>query len=113
MNAPAVIIPARDRYIPIVRHHVPHCDGRELVLHCSILFLRDQASSAARGCSDEALGILCEIERLATLFAFARIPVARLEELRAQLLRLTAAASGIEMFAYRLAFPDGGANAGG
>jgi hypothetical protein len=113
VNAPVRIQPARDRYIPVVTHHVPLCEGRELVLRCSILLLRDQATSALRRCSDEAAGVMGEVERLATLFAFKRMPVARLEELRGQLLRMTAVGSGLDMFAYQLAYPDGGANAGG
>lgn len=112
MNAPAKIAPARDRYIPIIRHHLPTCEGRELELRCSILMFRDTSASSMRRCSDEAHGILAEIQRLATLYAYASMPIEELAELRYRLGMLTASASGLEMFAYRLQNP-GGANAGG
>lgn len=112
MNAPANVRPARDRYIPVVAHHVPLCKGRELSLRCSILLLRDQATSAARRCSDEAAGILAEIERIGTHYAFARIPTIELEQLRRHLVMLTTSASGLDMFAYRLAHPERETDAG-
>jgi hypothetical protein len=113
VNAVAKIKPARDRYLPIARHHLPGCEGEELQVRCSILLMRDQASSSLRRCSDEAAGTLNEVQRLATLYAYAPIPLEELKELRYRLLQLTQTASGLEMFAYRLAFPEGGADAGG
>lgn len=115
MNAPMLSQrpSARDKYIPIVKSSVPLCEGPELMFRCSILLLRDQAGSAMNRCSHEAAGVLQEIQSLATLYAFKRMPIDELAELRRQLVVLTAAASGLEMFAYRLAYPDGGANAGG
>lgn len=112
MTAPAKIAPARDRYIPIVRHHLPTCEGRELELRCSILMFRDNSASSMRRCSDEAHGILSEIQRLATIYAFASMPIEELAELRYRLGMLTACASGLEQFAFRLAYP-GGTDAGG
>lgn len=103
MNAPAKVAPARDRYIPIVRHHVPLCEGDELSIRCSILYTRDLATAGLRRASDEAAGILTEIQRLATDNAFRRVPIEELTELRAQLVRLLSCASGLEMFAHRIA----------
>lgn len=97
---------ARERYVPIVQHHMPGCKGEELSLRCSLLLMRDQAASRLGRCSGEAYPTLCEVNRLATIFAYQRIPLAELKELRAQLIRLTVAASGLEMFAYRLAYPE-------
>jgi hypothetical protein len=114
VNAPAKIKPSRDRYIPIVKHHLPHCkDGDEMMLRCSILLLRDQAAAGLRRCSEEAYGILSEVQRLGLIYAFASIPTEELEALRYRLVMLTACASGLEMFAYRLANPNGGTDARG
>jgi hypothetical protein len=107
MNAPARIRPARAKYEPIVTHHMPLCEGQELDLRCSILQMRDNATSRLRRCSEEAYGILQDIQRLGTQYAYARIPLEELKELRYRLLQLTQTASGLEMFAYRLAHPGG------
>jgi hypothetical protein len=112
MNAPAKIKPGRDRYRPIVTHHMPGCRGEELLLRCSILLMRDQAASSLTRCSEEAHGILHEVQRLATAYAYARIPIDELKELRYRLLQLTQTASGLEMFAYRLS-QSGEAHEGG
>lgn len=110
MNAPARIASARDRYIPIVTHHMPGCAGDELTFRCSILLLRDQAGSSLRRCSEEAAGVLLQVQRLATLHAYAPMAIEELAELRRQLTRLVSCASGLEMFAFRLA---GGTDEGG
>jgi hypothetical protein len=112
MNAPAQITPARERYLPIVRHLLPGCMGEELQLRCSILLMRDKATSNMRHCSEEAHGILGEINRLAARYAYESMPIEELQELRRQMVQLTSCASGLEMFAWRLANP-GGADAGG
>jgi hypothetical protein len=104
--------PARDRYRPIVTHHLAGCSGKELGLRCSILLMRDMATSKQRDCSEEAYGILGQISRLATRYAFEIMPVEELESLRYALLRLTAVASDLEQFVYRLEYP-GGSDAGG
>ena len=115
MSVVTSIRPARDRYIPIVRQHVPTCQGKELELRCSLLMVRDQSASALRRCSEEAYGVLAEVHRLSSENAFAAMPLAELAELRRQLVQLTACASGLEMFAYRLACPKaaGGTDARG
>lgn len=112
MNAPAKIRSARDDYIPQVRRFVPGCRGRELELRCSLLLSRDQAASAAQRCSREAEGILEHILWLVDEHAFRRMPLDRLEEVREHVVRLVCCASGLESFAFRLAFP-GGRNEGG
>lgn len=105
---------ARERYVPIVKHHMPHCDGEELSLRCALLLMRDQAASRLDKCSEEAWPTLNEVNRLATLYAYRRIPLEELRDLRQRLIQLTMCASGLEMFAYRLACPEaGGSNAGG
>lgn len=115
MNAPAKIEPSRDRYLPIVKHHLPHCEGEELSLRCSILMMRDQAASNLRACSDEAAGCLSEVQRLASVYAYHSMPLEQLAALRYQLLRLTTCASGLEAFAFNQANPPAkrGENAGG
>lgn len=119
MNAPAQIAPAkttpsRDRYIPIVKQHLPVCRGKELELRCSLLMMRDKASSSLTRCSDDAYYTLHEVQRLAAAYAYVPMPLDELEQLRYQLLRLTSCASGLEMFAYRLANPNaGGKDEGG
>lgn len=114
MNAPAKIKPSRARYVPIVKHHLPRCEGKELDLRCSILFLRDQATSTMQRCSDEAHGTLSEVQRLGSDYAYAYISIEQLEEVRYLLLRLTTCASGLERLAFKLAYPEaGGSDAGG
>lgn len=61
-----------------------------------------------RRCSDDAYATLHEAHRLASTYALQSMSAERLDDLRYQLLRLTMAASGLEMFAYKLAFPNGG-----
>ena len=102
MNAPARVAPARNRYRSIVKHHLPACSPEELDARCSLLLIRDQATSHLRRCSDEARPILDHITRLATEYAYRSIPLSELQELRYRITMLTACASGLEMFAYRL-----------
>jgi hypothetical protein len=110
MNAPASIKPAgRDRYRLIVEHHCPAISEEELQVRCSILLVRDKATSSLRRCSEEAHGILTEIQRLGDLHAFRSMPLEQLAELRRQMVRLLSCASGLEMFAYEI----GGADARG
>jgi hypothetical protein len=111
VNAPAKIKPARNRYAMIVKHHLPHCAPDELEARCSLLLVRDKAMSKARRCSDEARPMLEHIVRLVTEYAFRSIPLTELQELRYRITMLTACASGLEMFAYRLA--HGGTDEGG
>jgi hypothetical protein len=99
VNAPAKITPSRDRYIPIVKHHCPLAEGDELAMRCSILMLRDQASSRLRICSEDAYGTLHEIERLATIYAYQSMPLEHLRDLRYRLIQLTTCASGLQTFA--------------
>jgi hypothetical protein len=107
MNAPARIPATRDRYIPQVRAFVPLCRGEDLQLRCSLLLIRDQATAGLRRCSGEAAPVLDTIERLATQYAFAKLPIAELKDLRLHLVRLTTCASGLDQFAYRLEHPEG------
>lgn len=100
----------RDRYAPAVQAHMPGCDGLELQLRCSLLLMRDRASARLRAASEEASGILREIEQLVTAYAFRSMPLGELNALRWQLVRLTACASGLESFADRL---SGGQDARG
>lgn len=88
------------------------CEGEELECRCSLLLIKDKAASSMNRCSDEAHGVLSEVHRLASQYAFEAMPIEELKELRYRLTMLTACASGLEMFAYRLQNP-GGANAGG
>lgn len=106
MNARAKVESARDRYRPVVRHHLPGCEGDELMLRCSLLLTRDMATAQLHRCSEEAEGLLATIAGLAGRYAFAPMPVRRLRELREQIVRLTSCASGIEMFAFKLASPN-------
>jgi hypothetical protein len=105
--------PKRSDYAPVVKGLIPLCEGEELQMRCSILLVRDKSLASMRRCSEESHGVLAEVHRLASQYAFEAIPTEELRELRYRLVMLTACASGLEMFAYRLACPDGGANAGG
>jgi len=111
MNAPAKVQPTRNRYAPIVRHHMPGIGKDETELRCSLLLMRDQATSSMRRCSDEAYGILQQVQRLADQYAYARMSFDDLSALRSQLVRLISCASGLEAFAFSLA--TGGTDAGG
>lgn len=115
MNAPANIAPKRvAMYKPQVRAFMPGVVGEELDLRASILMTRDQATRGLTRCSDEAAGILAEVERLARDVAFSRMPLDILRDVRAQLIRLLSCATGLETIAYRIAHPDeGGVDARG
>lgn len=106
MNAPVKVRSRRDDYIPQVRAFVPLCEGEELTLRCSILLARDMATKQMQRCSDEAYGILAAIAGLASRYAFTPMPRERLEEIRYEIVRLVSCASGIEMFAFKMASPD-------
>jgi hypothetical protein len=108
VSAPAKIVPTRDRYIPQVKAFVPLCDGEALVVRCSILMMRDQATAGMRRCGDEARPVLNTIMELAGHYAFVTMPIERLQELRKELVRLTMCANALERFAYRLEYPEGG-----
>lgn len=101
MNAPATITPL-DAYQTIVLHHLPGIAGEEVAIRCALLRMRDKAGRNLHRCSDEAYGSLAEVQRLATLYAFARIPIEELRELRHRLNQLILAANGLEQMAYRL-----------
>lgn len=115
MNAPANILPKRAAlYEPQVRAFMPGVEGEELSLRCSILLARDQATRGMTRCSDEAAGVLAEVERLARDVAFNRLPLDILRDVRAQLVRLLSCATGLETIAYRIAHPgEGGVDARG
>lgn len=110
MNAPAQIRNrARDAYIPTVQALLPGCEGDELTLRCSILNMRDRATSHLRGCSEDAGPVLQTVELLATRYAFTSMPIEDLKALRYQMVRLVSCASGLEAFAWSYA---GGSDAG-
>lgn len=115
MNAPANILPKRVAiYEPQVRAFLPGVEGEDLRLRCSILLARDQATRGMTRCSDEARGILAEVQRLSQDAAYARLPIDILRDVRAQLVRLLSCATAIETIAYRIAHPDeGGVDARG
>jgi hypothetical protein len=95
-------VPQRSDYEGIVKGLRPLCDGEELMLRCSIMVVRDKAASSMRRCSEQAHGVLSEVHRLASQYALESMPTDELKELRYRLVMLTACASGLEMFAYRL-----------
>jgi hypothetical protein len=92
---------------------LPGCDGEELQQRCSLLLARDNATAGLRRCSDEAAAVLEHVQRLATTYAFASLPLAALKALRYQIVMLTAAAAGLEQFAYGVASNEEGADARG
>jgi uncharacterized protein (UPF0335 family)/DNA modification methylase len=87
------------------RHHRPR--RRSPGRNCIGIELNPEYAEIAR-----AYGILAEVSRLAALYAYASLPIAELSELRHRLGMLTTCASGLEGFAFRLAYP-GGTNEGG
>lgn len=105
MNAPTTIQPSRrrDDYLPTITALMPGLDGKQAALRCSLLLIRDNASSAMRRCGSEAHPILLAVEQLASAYAFQTMPIKALEHLRYQLIRLVASASGLETFAHLLA----------
>jgi hypothetical protein len=104
MNAPANIRLAkrRDEYRPTVERMLPGVEGEELQLRCSLLLMRDSASATLRHCSEDAAGVLQQVESLAAVYAFTPLPLDELRELRRTLVRLTSCASGLEAFAFNL-----------
>ena len=107
-------IPARrDQYIPQVKSFLPICEGEEVALRCSILLVRDMATASMRRCSDEAHGILDQVQRLAVQYAFTAMGIERLRRLRHELVRLVSCANGLESFAYMSDDPESGGNDAG
>lgn len=102
MNAPAVIPTNRDVYRPIVARMCPGAIGVEAELRCSMLYLRDHATSAMRTCGDDAYQVLFLIEQIASKYALAPMPIEQLRAIRFQMQRLTACASGIDNFAFNM-----------
>jgi hypothetical protein len=90
------INPQRAAYEPAVRHFLPGCEGDELLLRSSMMLLRDQATSRMRHCSDEAYGVLQQVQRLGQEQALASMPHDVLAQLRGVMLRLTAQAAALE-----------------
>jgi hypothetical protein len=112
VNAPARISLPRDAYIPAVTRLMPSVHGDELSLRCSLMLMRDQASSALRRCTEDAFGLLTALEALATRYVFQEMTVDELKQVRWMLVSLTATASSVNGFALgRLAPPAGGENA--
>jgi hypothetical protein len=94
MNAPAQILP------PHLAHHVsavhamlPGCAGKELELRCRLLSARNSASFALGRacCSEDSTGVVTEIARLGTLYAFAPLGVDQLSRLMEALKRMMSA----------------------
>lgn len=93
MNAPANISPALARYRDAVVAFLPKAAGEELDARCRLLMARDTATAALTRCSDAEAGLMQEIQRLGTLYAFAAVPVPALRRLlEAQRFMLRAAA---------------------
>jgi hypothetical protein len=99
MNAHAEIRPERAQYEPLVDRFLPGCSGEELALRCSLLLLRDNATQGLNHCSDEAHDPLRAVERLASRYAYASVPLEQLKLLRYELVRLVTVATGLEQFA--------------
>ena len=85
-------------YVSTVKRLCPAATGASVDLHCSMMTLRDSATSSLRYCSDEASTIYSEIVRLASQFGLSQMPTGNLQLLRNALLRLTLAATNLELF---------------
>lgn len=101
----------REAYAPIVQRFLPGCEGEELATRCSLLLMRDRALTHSRACSDEAFPVLGQVERLTSTYAYASMRLEQLKELRRLCVMLVANASGLEAFAYDLAYPEEGQGA--
>jgi hypothetical protein len=95
VNAPVRDI-TRDDYAPTVRALMPGSDGEDMEIRCSLLLMRDCATSAKRYCSEEAWPVLDHVERLASHYAFKHMPLDRFTELRAAMRKLVAAAGALD-----------------
>lgn len=87
---------ARAAYEPAIQRFLPGCEGRELMLRASMMMLRDQAGARMQHCSDEAYGVLQQVQRLGLHHALASMQVEVLDEIRGAMVRLAAQASVLE-----------------
>ena len=90
------INPQRAAYEPAVRNLLPGCEGDELLLRSSMMLLRDQAANRMKHCSDEAYGVLQQVQRLGSDHALTSMPVDALASVRRAMVRLSAQASDLE-----------------
>lgn len=88
--------PWRDKYTQIVNHFRPCAPVAQADLRCSLLQLRDLASSRLIYCSDEALESHWKIIRLVSEFAFSPLNDADLMSLRASVGRLMLRATNLD-----------------
>lgn len=98
MNAPAAATRflRREDYAPTIDALLPGVQGDELTARCSLLLMRDHAMSTKRHCSEEAWGILDQVERIAGGYALQPMKLAELAEIRRVMIMLVAAASDLE-----------------
>lgn len=96
MNAP---VDMRKQYVPTVNALMPGSEGDDLDVRCSLLLMRDCATSAKTTCSEEAYPILDQVERMASQFVFMPMPTDRMIQLRQVLRQVVAAAAGLDDWA--------------
>ena len=75
----------------------PGCVGDDRRRRCGILYMRDRATAALRTAAWEAAAILTHVEALASVYAFASVSAAELEELHHGLIRLMGTAQALDM----------------
>lgn len=113
MNA-SVQIERWRQYLPTVEAFLPGCGEDELRDRCGLLLMRDQAAATKASCAEEAYHLLEHVERTAGNHAFRPMSIEYLHRLRAELLKVVSAASGLELFARgQLTTPGEGENARG
>lgn len=84
------------RYSPTVDAFLPCVGEEERRLRCGVLYCRDKASAALRRARWEPSLVLRAIESMATVNAFAAMPIENLRELRGALVRLMIVAMALE-----------------
>lgn len=98
MTAPANIVPpVVERYGPTIDAMRPCCADQERRYRAGILYLRDRATAGLRVAGWEGSMVLRTIESLASVHAFASMPLAELEELHHGMTRLMSVAMALDM----------------
>jgi hypothetical protein len=99
MNAPAhTADPKLAAYAPQVVTFLPECHGTELETRCRLLMARDTASFALTRCHEEEAGLLQEIQRLGSSYAYAGLPEKSLRALLMALRRMLQAVGCLSEF---------------
>lgn len=109
MNAP-YIPPRRADYIPQVRSFMPGVPDAEIPYRTGLLVMRDRAASVGDHYCDDAVGLLGQVIRMASHYAFASMPLDELREIHRLCVMMVTNASGIEAWHRRRQYREAGGN---